>query len=414
MQTTAQIITVGDELLLGQVVDTNSAWIGEQAADSGFSVCEILSVADKREAITEALSRGLAKYDVVIMTGGLGPTKDDITKHTIAEFFGVDLVRNDDLYKQVERYMAERGVAFNALNQAQADVPRGFTALPNPVGTAPGLYGQHNGKLLFCLPGVPFEMKGLFVNEVLPIVKAKFVLKSVIRRTVLVYGIAESELAVTISDWEDALPPYMSLAYLPNPKGIRLRLSVCDTPSGVDAVSEIEAKFKTLKTIIPQYYLGYEPTSIENEIACRLAELGHTLGIAESCTGGNIAARCTALSGASRWFRGSVTAYSNEVKSAILGVDAALISTYGAVSGAVVEAMASGARQVLGSTYAIATSGIAGPEGGSAEKPVGTVWIGVATPGGVHSFMKNFGQPRGVCVERASSAALSALLTVLK
>lgn len=414
MQTTAQIITIGDELLLGQVVDTNSAWLGSELADAGVRLTTITSVADSVAAIEDALRIALSRSSVVITTGGLGPTKDDITKHTLASFFDVALQRDESVFEHVRAMMNARGVEFNSLNQCQADVPAGFTALRNAVGTAPGLMKQIDGRLLFCLPGVPFEMKELFSKQVLPIIKERFSLRAEQRLTVLVFGIAESELSALIAPWEDSLPHYMSLAYLPNPRGIRLRLSVYDVPNGVDAVGEIKAQFAILRGMIEQYYIGYEPISLEAEIARLLVERGSTLSVAESCTGGAISARCTALAGASKWYRGSVTAYDNSVKTAMLGVDVALIESYGAVSAGVVEAMADGARTRLGSDYAIATSGIAGPDGGSEAKPVGTVWIGVATPDGVHSFCRNFGSPRAVCIERATSAALNALLQQIR
>lgn len=410
MQTTAQIITVGDELLLGQVVDTNSAWIGEKAADNGLPIAEILSVADKHDAIVDALARGFANHSVIIITGGLGPTKDDITKRAVADFFGVDLVRDKVTFTHVRSLMEARGVDFNELNKAQADIPAGFTALLNEVGTAPGLYGEKDGKIIFCLPGVPFEMKQLFEKQVIPAIHKYFALKSVVRRSVLLFGIAESELAVKIEDWENSLPPYMSLAYLPNPKGIRLRVSVYEIPAGVDAIYEISTQFKALRDIIPEFYLGYEPTSIEKELSRRLLDKGYTMAAAESCTGGSISARCTALAGASAWYKGSVTAYDNRVKIDVLGVEAKLIEQHGAVSAQVVQAMAIGVRRLLGTDFAVATSGIAGPDGGSEQKPAGTVWIAVAHKSGVSSFCRNYGSPREVCIERASSAALAALL----
>lgn len=411
MQSVA-IITIGDELLIGQVVDTNSAWIGSRMAENGLAVKDIHSVSDTSEAIAEALDRTLGRFDVVITTGGLGPTKDDITKHTLARYFGLDMERDEAVFAHVCALMAARGVEFNALNQSQADLPRGFTALHNAVGTAPGIFYESRGTLLFSLPGVPFEMKSLLQDEVLPIIDQKLSRQSVLHRTVLVYGLPESELAARIEAWEGALPDFLHLAYLPNPGGIRLRLSAYGVDSAlIDPI--IDERFAELRTLIPQYVVGVWPTSIEAQVGRLLAERGAYVATAESCTGGEIAARITAVAGASCYFKGGVVAYSNEAKIDILGVDSSLIDTYGAVSHEVVGAMAVGARRVLGVDYAIATSGIAGPGGGSTEKPVGTVCIAVAGPDSVETFRKNFGQPRTVCIERASSFALNALRNCL-
>lgn len=405
MQPTAQIITIGDELLLGQVVDTNSAFIGATAADAGLRMVEILSVSDKVEAIRRAIDEAIKRVDVVIITGGLGPTKDDITKRTIADYFGVDLVRDEQTYTFVRDMLTARGVEFNTLNEAQADIPRGFSALANPVGTAPGLYYNHAGRLIFCLPGVPFEMKKLFTEQVLPIIDNHFSLKRVVKRTVLTYGLPESELAALIAGWENSLPNYITLAYLPNPRGIRLRLTAHTEIS----TEEIDRQFATLQSIIPDYYLGDDPTSVEELLSELLLTRGETLSVAESCTGGAISARCTAIAGASAWYQGSVTSYSNQVKASILGVDPQSIERHGAVSSEVVAQMADGVRRATGSTYAVATSGIAGPSGGSDEKPVGAVWIGIASDKGTQTYLRNFGQPRDVFIERASTAALNYL-----
>lgn len=410
----ATIITIGDELLIGQVVDTNSAWIGSTLSDHGMAVRERLAVADSLPDIQEALSRALSRSDVVIVTGGLGPTKDDITKHAVASFFGVTMHRDEEVFDHVRSLMAARGVEFNALNQGQADLPDGFSALHNAVGTAPGLFRDTGSALLFCLPGVPFEMKELFTNNVLPIIESRFALQSVLHSTVLVYGLPESELAVAIAKWEEALPDYLKLAYLPNPRGIRLRLSAY----GVDrAVVEpiIDDRFTALRTIIPDHYLGYEPTSIEAAVGELLTQRAASVAVAESCTAGTIAARFAANAGASAYFKGGVVAYDNTVKTNVLRVASDLISTHGAVSAEVVEAMATGVIEAIDTDYAIATSGIAGPTGGSELKPVGTVWVAVAERGGaVRSYCKNFGQPRSVCIDRSSSFAINALRLLLQ
>ncbi len=405
MQPTAHIITIGDELLIGQVVDTNSAFIGAECATVGVRVREIISVSDNSEAIKRALKEGFEKSDIVIITGGLGPTKDDISKRSIADFFGLDLVRDSVTFEHVKELMCSRGVEFNALNQAQADIPRGFIALRNEVGTAPGLYYKQDSKLLFCLPGVPFEMKRLFTEQVIPIIGQNYTLQPVIKRTIMVYGLPESELAALINGWESALPPYISLAYLPNPNGIRLRLS---SKTEVGA-AEINFQFELLKTIIPDYFLGDEPTNVEVELSKLLTNSSTTLAVAESCTGGVMASKCTAISGASSWFLGSVTAYSNDVKSEVLGIENETLEEFGAVSSQTVEQMAVGVRELTGADYSIATSGIAGPTGATEGKELGDIWIGISSNKGTMSYKRNFGQPREVFVQRASTAALNYL-----
>lgn len=411
MQPTAHIVTIGDELLIGQVVDTNSAFIGAQAANAGIRVREISSISDNYESIKRAIIAALERDDIVIVTGGLGPTKDDISKRAIADIFSLDLVRDDATFEHVKEMMARHNIEFNALNAAQADIPRGFTALHNDVGTAPGLLHKIGSKLLFCLPGVPFEMKKLFTEQVLPIIAASYDLQPIIKRTVVVYGLSESELSVIMHDWEESLPTYLSLAYLPNANGIRLRLS-SKSESGAD---EIDAQFATLKTLIPDYYIGDEGSTIEGELAKLLVSRGATLSIAESCTGGAISARCTAINGASRWYNGSVTSYSNDTKISVLGVNAQTIENHGAVSDNTVREMAGGVLKALHSTYSIATSGIAGPTGATQDKELGDIHIAIASDKQTLSYKRNFGQPREVFTTRASTAALNYLrLAIIK
>ncbi|MEG2606466.1 MAG: CinA family nicotinamide mononucleotide deamidase-related protein [Mucinivorans sp.] len=408
----ATIITIGDELLIGQVIDTNSAWIGQRLGAIGVQVLQRIAIGDVNTQIIDTITTSLAASDVVIVTGGLGPTKDDITKAALCSLFDCSMVRHEAVFAHVARLMAERGIDFNALNQSQADVPYGFTVLPNTLGTAPGLMRECGRSLLFCLPGVPFEMKELLDKEVLPAIASHFALSSVLHSTMLVFGLPESELASRIAEWEDALPDFLHLAYLPNPSGIRLRLSAY----GVDReeVSQMmAAQFEALQKLIPDYIVGPWPTSLEAAVASMLVEGRATLSAAESCTGGVIASRFTAMAGASEYFKGGVVAYDNSVKINTLGVPSDTLAEHGAVSKEVVEAMAEGVRRVMATDYAIATSGIAGPTGGSALKAVGTVWVAVASKEGVSSWVKNFGQPRSVCIDRASCAALNALRLIL-
>lgn len=404
----AEIITIGDELLIGQVVDTNSAWLGSTLGDDGIKVIQITSVQDHAAQIVQAVNDALSRADIVLMTGGLGPTKDDITKKTLAEMFGMKLVRNEQVYEMVGKQLALRGIAFTELNQGQALVPDGCTVLPNRNGTAPGMWFERDGKVLISMPGVPFEMKALVKDEVLPRLRKHFALDANVHRTIITFGLAESILANTIASWEEALPPYLHLAYLPSALCIRLRLSAYEIDRQ-KAEQEIESQIEKLSKVIPHYIIGSEDDSLESVTGTLLKTRGETLATAESCTGGNIAHRFTAMPGASEYFKGGVVAYSNEVKMALLGVDPESLNRYGAVSQNVAEQMAEGVRRATGATYGISTTGIAGPTGGTPEKPVGTVWMAVATPNGVFSRRMVFGSVRSQNIERASSNCINLL-----
>lgn len=404
----AEIITIGDELLIGQVVDTNSAWLGSTLGDDGIKVIQITSVQDHAAQIVQAVNDALSRADIVLMTGGLGPTKDDITKKTLAEMFGMKLVRNEQVYDMVGKQLALRGIAFTELNQGQALVPDGCTVLPNRNGTAPGMWFERDGKVLISMPGVPFEMKALVKDEVLPRLRKHFALDANVHRTIITFGLAESILADTIASWEEALPPYLHLAYLPSALCIRLRLSAYEIDRQ-KAEQEIESQIEKLSKVIPNYIIGSEDDSLESVTGTLLKTRGETLATAESCTGGNIAHRFTAMPGASEYFKGGVVAYSNEVKIALLGVDPESLNRYGAVSQSVAEQMAEGVRRATGATYGISTTGIAGPTGGTPEKPVGTVWMAVATPNGVFSRRMVFGSVRSQNIERASSNCINLL-----
>lgn len=404
----AEIITIGDELLIGQVVDTNSAWLGSTLGDDGIKVIQITSVQDHAAQIVQAVNDALSRADIVLMTGGLGPTKDDITKKTLAEMFGMKLVRNEQVYEMVGKQLALRGIAFTELNQGQALVPDGCTVLPNRNGTAPGMWFERDGKVLISMPGVPFEMKALVKDEVLPRLRKHFALDANVHRTIITFGLAESILADTIASWEEALPPYLHLAYLPSALCIRLRLSAYEIDRQ-KAEQEIESQIEKLSKVIPHYIIGSEDNSLESVTGALLKTRGETLATAESCTGGNIAHRFTAMPGASEYFKGGVVAYSNEVKMALLGVDPESLNRYGAVSQSIAEQMAEGVRRATGATYGISTTGIAGPTGGTPEKPVGTVWMAVATPNGVFSRRMVFGSVRSQNIERASSNCINLL-----
>ncbi len=404
----ASIITIGDEILIGQIVDTNSVSIARHLNDAGIVVREKVSIGDDRSAIVETLRRSLAASQVVILTGGLGPTKDDITKKTLAEMFGSRLVNDPVVAAHVERMLTERGIAFNELNRSQALVPACCTVLFNAHGTAPGMWFEDEGRVVVSLPGVPFEMEHLMQDEVMPRLKARFALKQIVHRTLITSGLAESMLAERIETWETALPPYLKLAYLPNPGAVRLRLSAYEV-EGESVSQEIERQFAALRTLIPEHIVGFETATLQELVHNLLTERGQTLATAESCTGGTIAARFTAMPGASAYFRCGVVSYSNEAKIGLLGVDPAALERFGAVSEQVARQMAEGVRRAAGSDYAVATTGIAGPAGGSAGKPVGTVWIAVAGPRGTVAVLKQCGTDRGQIIDRASSQAIALL-----
>ena len=409
----AEIITIGDEILIGQIVDTNAAYIAQHLNAAGVTVSERSSVGDRAEQITRAIKQSMQRCDLVILTGGLGPTKDDITKTTLAKIFGGEMRTDERVKEHVRSMLALRGIEFNELNRSQAEVPESCEVLFNAHGTAPGMWFERDGKVVISLPGVPFEMRHLMEDEVLPRLKSRFSLRQVVHRTLITAGIAESMLAARIAEWEDALPDYLRLAYLPAPNIVRLRLSAYDV-DGQRAEREIEEQFRLLEQIIPDNIVGFEGATLQEQVHNLLLESGKTLAVAESCTGGSISAKFTAMAGASAYFLCGVTAYANEAKRDLLGVDAALIERYGAVSEEVARAMAEGARRVSGADFAVATTGIAGPTGGSEQKPVGTVWFAVASERGTVAMMRNSGTDRGQVIDRATAYAIEFLRDHIK
>ncbi|MFR9649980.1 MAG: CinA family nicotinamide mononucleotide deamidase-related protein [Rikenellaceae bacterium] len=410
---TSTIITIGDEILIGQIVDTNSTFIAKALSDIGFTVSEKCSISDSQEVIQGTIRRAMESSDLVVITGGLGPTNDDVTKLSLVQMFNSTLVENHEVALHVESMLAKRGVAFNRLNREQALVPDNCTVLHNACGTAPGMWFEQGEKVVVSLPGVPFEMKELMQNEVIPRLKKGFKLRGSIHRTLVTYGIAESILAERIEEWENSLPEGVKLAYLPNANRVRLRLSAYEV-EGEQTAKLIDDAFNALALIIPDNILGWEGVSEEELIQNILTEKGLTLSAAESCTGGAIASRFTARGGASLHFLSGVVSYSNHSKVNILGVEESAIEQYGAVSEQVAIQMAQGVRRVSASHYAISTTGIAGPTGGSEEKPVGTVWIGVATPQRSYAILKNCGTERSQIIARATNYALSELLSVIR
>jgi nicotinamide-nucleotide amidase len=407
-----EIITIGDEILIGQIIDTNSAWMAQKLNEEGIHIRQINSVSDDPEHIEATLSATGKRVKLVLITGGLGPTRDDRTKTAICDFFDTRLVKSAKVLRHIIELLGSRGVTINNLNQDQALVPESAVILHNKMGTAPGLLLKKKNCHYIFMPGVPFEMKYLIEFEVIPWIRKEFHTSPILHRTVQTFGLAESMLSERISDWESSLPEFVKLAYLPNPESIRLRLSARgDNRQELENI--LEKKIAELYTVIPQYIFGHEDDTLAGSIGEILKEKGLTLSTAESCTGGFIAHSITSNSGSSEYFKGSVVAYSNDVKTRILKVKLQKIEKYGAVSREVVEEMAVNVRELLGTDYAVATSGIAGPTGGTNEKPVGMVWIAVAGPDSVISKVYNFGEDRGRTIIRSSQTALNMLRLML-
>lgn len=408
MNVEAEIITIGDEILIGQTVDTNSAWMGQQLNDVGVDVDRVVSIRDTKEAIIEALENVKPTTQLVLMTGGLGPTKDDITKYTLQDYFGGDLVFNQEAYDNVERIFKMFKKEVIEVNRLQAMVPSTCTMLLNEMGTAPGMLFERNGVYYVSMPGVPYEMKHLVRRHVLPLIKEKLNTGVVIHRTILTQGVGESFLAEMIKDWQDGLHEEISLAYLPSAGMVKMRLTV----KGRDEqflTGLIEDALSQLLPKIEKHVYGTENDTLESVVGTLLKNKNATLATAESCTGGNIARLLTSIPGSSAYFIGSVVAYHNTIKQNMLEVSEDDLQSYGAVSEPVVSQMAKGAKEKFGTDYAIATSGVAGPDGGTKNKPVGTIWIAVAGPDKVITRKFNFGNNRQRNIQKTSFMALNML-----
>ena len=413
--TTASICTIGDEILIGQIVDTNSAHISRALNDLGIRVSEMVSTGDRLADIISTLENGLRKNDIVIVTGGLGPTKDDITKKALAMLSEAECWKRDpEQLEIIHRILSARGLDVLEINLAQADVPDTCTVIPNRLGTAPIMafdfpeerFGHK--ATLYSLPGVPFEAIGA-LNDVMTDIKAKFSVSDIYHKTVMTFGIAESALSEMICDWEDNLPEDMHLAYLPNPlTGVRLRLSIYGGERQAQE-ERIKERVEALKGILGDAMYSDEDDTLETCIGKLLKGTGRTISTAESCTGGSIAALLTSVAGSSEYFLGSVVSYANSVKSGVLGVDEKIIEKHGAVSSECVAAMAEGVRKLTGSDFSIATSGIAGPGGGNDAKPVGLVWIGVSSHKSTETFSMVFKGDRKRNIERFAANALNIL-----
>ncbi|MDP4292371.1 MAG: competence/damage-inducible protein A [Bacteroidota bacterium] len=403
-----EIITIGDELLIGQVVDTNSAWMAEQLNLIGLRVVQISSISDQRDHILTALEEAAGRAEIILITGGLGPTSDDITKPTLSEYFNSPLVFNEEVLKEVERMFSSRGLPVTPVNRKQAEVPAAATVMPNHNGSAPGMWLEKEGRIYVSMPGVPFEMKGIMTDYVLPELQKRFSSQSIYHKTVLTQGMGESMVASRIEAWEKALPGSIKLAYLPQPGMVRLRLTGVGTD--YDTIkNQVETEAEKLTPLIGELIYGYDDDKMEIIVGRLLKEKGATLSTAESCTGGYIAHLITSVPGSSDYYQGSVIAYHNDLKKNLLGISETDLQTYGAVSSEVVIAMAEGARKRLGTDYAISTSGIAGPDGGSDEKPVGTVWIAVASPSGTEARLLHLGRDRHRTIQMASFNVLNML-----
>jgi len=408
----AEIITIGDELLIGQVVDTNSAWMAEKLNEQGIELFQITTVHDSREHIIAALDEAFSRADIVLTTGGLGPTKDDITKHVLCEYFETHLVEDHGVRAHIEELYADRPDVLNRLTATQWLVPEAAEILENRVGSAPLMVFHHGNQLLASMPGVPYEMKIAMEEQILPYISRLISASGnqIIHRTLQVTGVPESALAILLEDYENSMPEILHLAYLPKDGIIRLRLS----SYGEMTVEEVNSWFEELKRLVADSMIADSDDPLEVIVGELLQARGQTIATAESCTGGKLAALLNKHAGSSAFYYGSVISYDNSVKEHLLGVPAEVIKMHGVVSEEVVRIMAESVRKQIGTDYAIATSGIAGPTGGSLQKPVGTVWIAWATPEGTTAECFHLGKLREQVTDRACLKALVGMIKRLE
>lgn len=400
-------ISIGDELLIGQVINTNAAWLGEHLSDAGFQLDSTLTVGDSEIAILNAFNACL-DADLVLVTGGLGPTADDITKPTVCKFFDTELEFCQAAYDNVASLFQRRGFQMSERNRSQAMLPKTCEYIPNTYGTAPCMWLEKRGVAFAFMPGVPFEMKGIFSDELLPRIKQRFHAVPYEKRVIMTTGVGESFLADKIKDWEDALPDFLSLAYLPQYGMVRLRLSGRhENAQHLHAV--LDDQVNKLTRLIPEYIFAMQDQPIERTVFDLLINKGMTFASAESCTGGNIAHVITMIPGSSEVFKGAAVTYATPMKTKVLGVSTETIEEYTVVSQQVVEGMAVGVRELMEADFGVATTGVAGPSGGTEENPVGTVWIGVASSSGIVSKRFNFGKDRENVINRATVAAYEML-----
>ena len=404
----AELISIGDELLIGQVVNTNASWMAVELNKIGIRVVQITAISDEKSAIFNALDEAFYRADIVIMTGGLGPTRDDITKHTLADYFGSKLVFHEPSFQQVKNLFKARNYPLTEVNRRQAEVPDNCIPLHNAYGTAPGMWFEKEGRVYVSMPGVPYEMKGLMTDHVLPRIIRNFSLPHIFHKTIMTFGMGESRLMEKIADIESDLPSHIKMAYLPQPGIVRIRLSA----SGTDMAKVSEEVNKYANRIIdrvPELIFGYDDVTMEEAVGTLLIRKGKSVSTAENCTGSYLAHLITSILGSSAYFKGAVISYANGVKVHELGVDEDVLVRSGAVSQPVVEQMAAGGRLKMKTDFCLATSGIAGPDGGTEEKPVGTVWIAVAGPDGVVSKLLHLGEHRGRNIRMSALSALNLL-----
>ena len=403
-----ELISIGDELLFGKTINTNAAWLGEKLTMIGLQIKKVTTISDSKTAIYKAVSQAMNENSIIIVTGGLGPTNDDITKLVLCDFFNTELELHTEAYKNIEKFVIARNGEMNENNKNQALFPKNAKFIPNPCGTASGMWFEKDDSILISLPGVPFEMVTIMEDTIIPLIQEKYTLPTITHRHILCTGISESKLAEIISSWENQLPHELKLAYLPSPGIVKLRLTCFE--NSIDIANKIIAKEEEkLTKIIKEYIFGYDDETFENIIGKLLLKKQASISTAESCTGGNIAKTIVLNSGSSAYFKGSIVAYDNNIKSKILHVPNSLIEKHGAVSKEVVESMAKNCRELFNTNYAIATSGIAGPTGGTQEKPVGTVWIAIATPNKIISQKYQFGEHRERTITRSTIAAFHLL-----
>ena len=406
----AEIITIGDEILIGQIVDTNSQWIGTELNKIGVSVYQISSIQDDKQHILNALKEAQERVDIVIITGGLGPTKDDITKHTIAEYFNDTLALNEEVVQHIKDLFAKYNIPFSESNRLQGMVPTKATYLKNEYGTAPGMWFFENNTVFVSLPGVPSEMKGLMENEVLPKIRKEFQLPFIIHKTLITYGQGESVVAERIEDFENNLPNFIKLAYLPDFGSVRLRLSAKGNHKKI-LEDTLQEKIDELYQLIPDIISGFDDGGkIEDRIGILLKEKGKTVSTAESLTGGKIAATLVSVAGSSTYYKGSIISYAAETKINLLGVSSKTIKKHSVVSKEVAVEMAKGVKEKLKTNYAIAVTGNAGPSTDNTDKSVGVVFIAIATDSAVFVEEFNFGKPRGRVIDKTVNKSLQLLL----
>ncbi|MFZ6052819.1 competence/damage-inducible protein A [Halocola ammonii] len=405
----AEVITIGDEILIGQTVDTNSAWIAEQLNLIGVSIYQITSISDTREHILEALETASKRSNLVILTGGLGPTRDDITKVTLCEFFDTELEMNEDVLARITDYFERRKKKMLDSNVQQAMLPKSAQTILNVRGTASGMWFEKDGTVFISMPGVPYEMKGLMKDELLNKIAQHFDRPAIYHKTILTLGIGESFLVEKVKDWENSLDEAnVKIAYLPSPGRVKVRLSAYGDRIE-DLEKRVEAKASEFENLAAEWIYGTNGDLLEEVVGELLRDSKSTLAAAESCTGGMVSHMITSVSGSSDYFLGSIVSYANEVKTGQLGVSEQSLKDHGAVSQPVVEQMALGVRKALGADYGVATSGIAGPSGGTPEKPVGTIWIAVASPQSVVSKCLHLGNSRSRNIEVTAYQVLDLL-----